>query len=264
MSVFAGMKSSGRMTRRAFVLTGASALLGSTRSAAIGHRGRSATTARDPRLRARPSTPTREAAHGLTRIGEDLVRGGLIYVPASYSPDSPAPLLVALHGSGGFAGSWSRLFDACEERGIVLMAPDSRASTWDRVHGAFGPDVRFIDSALTYTFERCAIQPERIGLFGFSDGASYALSLGVSNGDLFTHIAALSPGFSDPEEPIVGSPKVFISHGSADRVLPVAISRTGLVPMFEMDGYAVAYVEFEGLHEIPPEVASQALDWFLA
>jgi phospholipase/carboxylesterase len=217
----------------------------------------------DPRLTVRPFPPVRAPEPGETRFGEQLDRGGILYVPSSYTHDRPAPLLVALHGSGGYAGRWASLYDACEARSIVLMAPDSRAATWDRVRGVFGPDVAFIDSALRYTFERCAVDPERIALGGFSDGASYALSLGPSNGDLFTHLIAWSPGFSDPADPIVGSPRVFVSHGSEDGVLPVAITRSGLVPMLEMDGYDVEYVEFMGDHVLTPEIAERALDWFM-
>ena len=55
-----------------------------------------------------------------------------------------------------------------------------------------------MDQAVHHVFERYSIDPGRIGLAGFSDGASYALSLGVANGDLFTHIMAFSPGFMRP------------------------------------------------------------------
>jgi phospholipase/carboxylesterase len=243
------------MTRRRFVKSGASVLLA---PAMMGLRG-----THDPRLTARPGHPTLTPEVGLSRIGPDLPRGGLLYVPESYTSEEYAPLIVALHGGGGYSGSWSLLFDECDNRGIVLMAPDSRGRSWDRVRGDFGPDVRFIDSALQYTFDRCAIDPARVALLGFSDGASYTLSFGVSNGDLFTHLIAFSPGFSDPAEPIVGRPSVFVSHGSDDRSLPVVATRSGLVPMFEMDGYSVEYVEFGGTHEIPDEVATRALDWFL-
>ena len=215
------------------------------------------------RLSARPRQPFRTFRIGQTRIGQDLERGGYLFVPESYRENQPAPLLVALHGGGGHAGRWSDIYAACENRGIVLVAPDSRGRTWDRVNGAFGPDVAFIDAVLRFTFERCVIDPLRIALAGFSDGASYALSLGPPNGDLFSHLIAWSPGFSDPEDPIVGAPRVFVSHGSDDRVLPVSMSRSAIVPMFEMDGYEVTYFEFTGRHELTTEAVDKGLNWFL-
>ena len=215
------------------------------------------------RLTARPRRPFRSFRRGQTRIGQDLERGGYLFVPESYREDQPAPLLVALHGGGGHAGRWSDLYAACENRGIVLVAPDSRGRTWDRVNGAFGPDVAFIDAVLRFTFERCAIDPLRIALAGFSDGASYTLSLGPPNGDLFSHLIAWSPGFSDPEGPIVGAPRVFVSHGTDDRVLPVSMSRSAIVPMFEMDGYEVTYFEFQGRHELTTKAIDEGLNWFL-
>jgi phospholipase/carboxylesterase len=217
----------------------------------------------DPRLDARPVRPWRPVEVGATRLGSELQRGADLFVPRSYSAHTPAPLVVALHGAGGSAAAWRRWQPVSEEHGFVLLAPDSRGRTWDRVFGDIGPDARFIESALRHTFERCAIDPDRIALAGFSDGASYALSLGPSNGDLFTHLIAFSPGFSMPEDPIVGKPSVFMSHGDRDGVLPVTLTRTGLAPMFEMDGYDVRYVEFAGGHEMPAPVVDDALEWFL-
>lgn len=218
---------------------------------------------RDPRLTARPGRPFRPVLRGTTRVGEELERGGYIFVPESYRADDPAPLIVTLHGGGGDTGRWSTLHQWCEAHGVILAAPESRARTWDRVSGSFGADVGFIDALLRFTFERCAIDPSRIALSGFSDGASYALSLGPSNGDLFTHLIGWSPGFSNPEDPIVGQPRVLISHGSEDRVLPVRLTRSGLVPMFEMDGYDVTYLEFEGSHELTEGIIEQTFRWFL-
>ncbi|MGZ4788523.1 MAG: hypothetical protein ACXVZX_08375 [Terriglobales bacterium] len=42
------------------------------------------------------------------------------------------------------------------------------------------------------------MDPARIAIGGFSDGASYALTIGITNGRLFTHIVAFSPGFMQP------------------------------------------------------------------
>jgi phospholipase/carboxylesterase len=144
-----------------------------------------------------------------------------------------------------------------------LLVPESRASTWDVILSGFGPDVAFIDRALQFTFDRCRIDPARVALGGFSDGASYALSLGVSNGDLFTHLVAYSPGFMQTENPIVGLPKVFVSHGTSDPILPITASRDNIVPTLRDAGYDVTYTEFAGGHTVPAEISEAALDWFL-
>jgi phospholipase/carboxylesterase len=217
-----------------------------------------------PRLTSRPGSPTVTPLRGLTQLGLGVGRDGLLYVPESYSPDTPAPLFLALHGAGGSGASWASYPARAEARGMVLLAPDSRSGTWDLAIGDFGPDVEFLDRALRYTFQTCRIDPARVALGGFSDGASYALSLGVSNGDLFSHLVAYSPGFYEPSDPIVGKPRVYVSHGTWDDVLPVTISRDDIVPGFRGAGYDVTYREFEGYHEVPAEISESALDWFLA
>jgi phospholipase/carboxylesterase len=217
----------------------------------------------DPRLSARPGTPSATPTLGLSDLGLGDARDGILYVPQTYSVDTPAPLFVALHGAGGAGENWASYPDRAEARGMVFLAPDSRGDTWDAIRGRFGPDVEFIDRALQHVFDRCAIDPRRIALAGFSDGASYALSLGVANGDLFSHLIAYSPGFVRSVESLVGKPRVYVSHGVSDTVLPVTLSRDRIVPAFTNEGYDVTYEEFDGGHEVPAEISESALDWFL-
>ncbi len=217
-----------------------------------------------PRLTARPAPPTQAHSIGLSQLGLASGRDGLLYVPESYTPDTAAPLVVALHGAGGAADNWQSYYARAEARGMVFLAPESRERTWDIVvFGGFGPDVEFLDRALQHTFDRCRIDPARIVLSGFSDGASYALSLGVSNGDLFSHLVAYSPGFFSHSD-LVGRPPVYISHGTHDQVLPVSVSRDNIVPGLRDDGYDVTFEEFAGGHTVPAAITESALDWFLA
>jgi len=219
----------------------------------------------DPRLATRPHAPSLSPGSGATPLGLGVgtSRDGIVHVPASYDPGMPVPLIVALHGSTGEADNWTGFYDTfCEPRGMIMLAVDSRGVTWDRAGGSFGEDVPFIDLALQYTFDRYAIDPDRIALMGFSDGASYTLSLGPSNGDLFTHLIAFSPGFTAPVEPLPGRPPVFISHGVTDPVLSVAETSLVIVPAMRSGGYDVTYEMFDGRHEVPPAIAIQALDWF--
>ena len=96
---------------------------------------------------------------------------------------------------------------------------------------------------------------------GFSDGASYALSLGITNGDLFTHVLAFSPGFVAPAGQ-TGAPRIFVSHGTRDGVLPIDRCSRSIVPELKRGGYDVLYREFDGEHSISLEIALEAMGWF--
>lgn len=215
----------------------------------------------DPRLGARPGIPTLPAPEGRTALGLSSGRDGFLYVPPSYSPETPAPLYVALHGFGATSDDWTGYIDHADERGFVLLAPESRSISWTDAD-SIAPDVEFIDAALRHTFDRCRIDPTRIAFAGFSDGASYVISLGVSNGDLFTNILVHSGGFYWPASPIVGKPRVFQSHGTNDQILPLSLAR-GMEEQLLADGYDVTFVEFAGGHQLPDAIQQTSLDWFL-
>ena len=196
---------------------------------------------------------------GLQALGLAAERDGTIYVPPDLS--GPAGLVVMLHGAGGEARKALNPFlDQAGDEELVLLAVDSRERTWDMIVGGYGPDVAFLDQALERVFAGVRIDPQRIAIEGFSDGASYALSLGLSNGDLFDAIVAFSPGFAAPDE-LVGQPRIFVSHGTNDRVLPVDRTSRQVVPRLEAQEYDVRYEEFAGGHEAPPPVRAAALQW---
>jgi predicted esterase len=106
------------------------------------------------------------------------------------------------------------------------------------------------------------IDTSRIALSGFSDGASYALSLGLTNGDVFTHIIALSPGYFFTKHPI-GRPSIYVCHGVNDNVLAIDRCSRRIVPQLLSSGYPVEYREFGGGHLIRPDVLRASLLWFL-
>ena len=216
-------------------------------------------------LTARPDSKikTGESAPGVQALGLAGERDGYIYVPKDYDKSRPVPLAVMLHGAGGDAQHGiSLLLKYADEKSIILIAPASRDSSWDIItKRAFDKDVIYIDQAMEMAFENFAIDPERIAIGGFSDGASYALSIGLSNGNLFTHIIAFSPGFAHTLER-VGNPAVFISHGIKDRVLPVGPCSRRIVPQLQEQGYQVNYLEFDGAHEIPLNISKSGVEWF--
>jgi phospholipase/carboxylesterase len=197
---------------------------------------------------------------GEHQLGIGTGRDGLLFVPSGYRPTAPAPLALMLHGAGGTAAAMRFAYDTAEQLGIVILSVDSRdPRTWDVILGDYGPDVEFIGRALDQTFDRCAVDPQRIAIGGFSDGASYALSVGLGSGDIFSDITAFSPGFS-AEATRRGRPAVFISHGIADTVLPIQRTSRRIVPALRSAGYDVTYREFQGGHEVPQAMVREAFE----
>ncbi len=232
--------------------------------AEAGRQDESWRSARAGRLRAHPGTPRSEGAPaGMHPLGVSLGHDGVLYVPPGYRPDHPAPLAVMLHGAGGSARhGLDLLLPLADAANLLLLAPGSQGPTWDVIVEDYGPDVHAIDAALTHAFKHYAVDPARIAIGGFSDGASYALSLGLGNGDLFRHILAFSPGFAVPPRQL-GTPRIFMSHGKNDRVLPIDRCSRRLVRVFERAGYDVSYHEFAGPHVVPQEVTREAVRWWL-
>jgi predicted esterase len=209
-------------------------------------------------------------ARGERPLGLGQGRDGVLYVPPSLQPGTPAPLVVLLHGAGGDArGVLGLLREAADAHGWLLLVPESRGATWDAIRrGGWGPDVAFLDAALARLFARHAVDPARVAVAGFSDGASYALSLGLRNPGLFRRVAAFSPGFFDAPPGRTpgaggpgGGPALFVSHGTGDEVLPIDATSRRLVPRLERAGYEVRYREFDGPHTVPPAIISEAVTW---
>lgn len=202
------------------------------------------------------------ARTGLRRLRQ---QDALLYVPSGYRARQAAPLLVMLYGAGGNAGQSIGLARGLADRlGFLLLAPKSRAATWDIVSSrSFGADAAGLDSALQEVFAAYSVDRKRIAVGGFSDGASYALSLGLINGDLFSDVFAFAPGFMAPGR-LQGKPRIFISHGKADRVLPIDSTSRRIVPQLKRAGYKVDYEEFPGGHEIPDRIARRFLETLAA
>ena len=251
------MTRSHRMDRREFL--GLTAAFGAASlTSPLGE----AVQTQDARLEARPATPSKPLPPGESALGLGSGRDGLLYVPRGYDPGHSAPLVVMLHGAGRDAQRMRSTFSLADEFGLVIVAPDSRGQTWDAIEGRIGPDVGFIDAALRSVFAHVRVNPAHLALAGFSDGASYALGLGLANGDLFSHVLAFSPGFMTSSLRR-GKPSVFISHGTQDVVLPINNTSRVITPRLRAAGYDVLYREFDGPHQLLPEIAREAFAWFV-
>ena len=103
----------------------------------------------------------------------------------------------------------------------------------------------------------------------FPTGASYALSLGLANGDVFSFVIAFSPGFivrarargriGNNNE--IQIPMVYIAHGVGDNVLPIGSTSRVFVSSLRKNGYKVEFREFSGGHHVSRQVVDQAMSW---
>ena len=245
------------MTRRQFGALAAATFASLT---AVDACGGTEPIAADGRIAARPKTGIKTSERGTHALELGGKRDAMLQIPAS-AGDAPLPLLVLLHGAGGSAaGILRRLGRAADEAGVAVLAPDSRGTTWDVIEGSYGRDVVFLNQALERVFDTVAVDPRRIAIGGFSDGASYAVSLGLINGDLFGKIAAFSPGFIVPRQPH-GRPRVFISHGTEDQILPFDQCGRQIASDLKRLQYDVTFRDFRGGHEIPPDIAAAGMKW---
>lgn len=254
------------MTRRRFgIQTGgalATLVFGAAGCAPPAEAQATAEAARAGRLTARPRRDvTASLRSGPLGLGSN--RDGVVQMPSSPA-SGPLPLLLLLHGATGTGERMlTRVASAADRAGIAVVAPDSRGGTWDAIRDEFGDDVTFLHRVLEHVFDRLPVDPTRLAIGGFSDGASYALSLGLANGDLFPRIVAFSPGFV-VNVAVHGKPHVYVSHGTNDQILPIDVCSRQIVPRLRSRGYDVTFREFEGRHELPPDIQTEGFRWMTA
>jgi predicted esterase len=218
--------------------------------------------------------PTTSPAAAEIRNGVIKLAGGVYaYLPAG--PAKPRPLLVVLHGAGGEPANVLEAYRAhADKNGIILLIPRSIKGTWDMVEdlksrlGAemnvqprYGKDLEALDAALADLFGKVAIDTRHVGIAGFSDGASYALSVGTANPQLFNAVMALSPGHSFTKK-YDKSQRIFISHGEKDQVLPFSNARA-IAARLRGRGMTVQFEAFQGQHEVPAAIREKAIAFFM-
>src|SRR5690242_5618753 len=103
-------------------------------------------------LQARPQTlkPAEALQPGSYRLDLPARRAdNVLYIPATCRRDRPAPLLLLLHGAGGYGEGMLSIFRRqADLSGTPVLAPTAEGVSWDIISGGYGQDVRNIDVAL--------------------------------------------------------------------------------------------------------------------
>lgn len=207
---------------------------------------------------------------GVIRIGEDdrARQTVWMYVPETYDPAAPAPLVYALHGGSGngraFLWSWVR---AARSRGAIVVAPSSQGQTW-AIQGD-DPDSPHLDRLHAFVRSTWSIDPARILMTGLSDGGTFTYTSGLVADAPFTHLAPVAAAFHPmlaamADDGRVRGLPIHILHGTRDWMFPSTMAGEARDHLARM-GARVTYRQIDDLaHAYGPDLSTLILDWLLA
>lgn len=227
----------------------------------------------DPSLRgdadivASAARPPRDGETGVMHFDNERgSRGGYsLYVPESYSPERPLPLVMALHGGNGHGRAflWSWLRDARSFEAIVV-APTATGRTWALMgNDADTPNLHRI---LDNVSERWRVDATRLLLTGMSDGGTFCYVSGLEAASRFTHLAPASATFHPMMASMADTTRlnglpIRITHGARDWMFPVEVARRAAEALAAA-GADVGYREIDDLsHCYPREINAALLTW---
>ena len=161
-----------------------------------------------------------------------LARSYTLYVPPSYDPAQPTPLVIGLHGRTDTGAGFAYLLDlnpVADEHGFIAVYPDGIAREWNYPRGGqYFQDTEIDDTAfLRALVEDLArdlnIDQQRLYITGFSNGGFMTQRLACEGADQFAAFASvgatLYPEFETLCEDTRPVP-VLLMHGTYDASVP--------------------------------------------
>ena len=195
-----------------------------------------------------------------------------VHIEPDAPSDGPAPAVVVLHGRGANERDLLPVAKSLpdELHVVSLRAPDRLQGgyTWYELDLSGGdlhqsqPDPadfersrQLVSDSIDAAVDAYGIDADRIGLFGFSQGAITSLSLGLDDPDRYSWIVALHgylpDSHSDLDPSGIADKPVFIAAGAADEIIPASRTETA-ADSFESVGAAVEFSTYDGGHGIGP------------
>lgn len=158
------------------------------------------------RLRVLPLTnsvvPSSPGNYSLHLTADGLPRHYRLTIPTNYSASTPAPLILIFHGHGqtadAFAAQHPKLAHLANERGVILVLPDSTSNERGTGWNTFPPteqnpvdDVSFILQLIETLDATLSIDRKRVYAGGFSNGGQMCHLLTSQTTNVFAAIAAV-------------------------------------------------------------------------
>lgn len=192
------------------------------------------------------------------------------------------PSIFLLHGYGSneedlfsFASEFPDHYEVFSFRAPLKMVPYGHAwytIYFDQDDGKFSDDqqakssMQLIMDSIDQLVEKHSLDPNKITLIGFSQGAILSLALGLNRPDKISRVVAMS-GYlntalldSDRSNLEYDGLRVFASHGQVDQVIPVDWARK-TKPWFDQAGIPIVYHEYPVGHGVAPKNFYDLLNW---
>ena len=188
--------------------------------------------------------------------------GGMKVETSGPPLEKSTQIVVLLHGYGTSAADLVPLAKSLAGKSRAFVFPaapfelDSGGLTWISPNSTAGKSINSLQSLFTYLR---SVQPDaEISVGGFSQGASMASML-VNSTPPISDIILFSPGLflQDVSSATRKSPRVYISHGRQDDVLPFSDAQK-IEQKLKQAGYKVRLSPFDGGHTIPAKALKEA------
>lgn len=182
-------------------------------------------------------TSTEDTAVTVDRspLGTSAGRPAQVFLPGSFDPGEPTPLIVLLHGFGGSGTVQDFYFGLSGQRfrnNFILVLPDGTENAagqrfWNAtdaccdVQGSGVDDVAYLWGLVEEARTRYAIDPARIFFMGHSNGGFMSYRMACEHGDEIAAIASLAgAAFAEPTDCAeVGAVSVLQIHGTQDQTI---------------------------------------------
>lgn len=156
----------------------------------------------------------------------------ILYVPNSYDPSTPTPLVISMHGFADWPAHHMRVSgwnEVADDYGFIMAYPMGTkfplrwiAHTPVDESGSPNPDVIFISDLIQKFKEDFNIDAGRIYTNGFSNGAGLSYMLVCTTGNQIAASGGVAGSYLFPWEECQPSrpiPAIFF-HGTEDKIVP--------------------------------------------
>jgi len=204
-------------------------------------------------------------------------RSYYVHVPPTYHPDTPTPVILALHGAtmtGPMMAKFTQLNRKADQAGFIVVYPNGTGSRfsyfWNSGHCCGSAvqknvdDVAFIRAVLDDLAFAYSVDRRRVFAVGMSNGAMMAYRLASELSDRIAAVTAVAGTMATeecrPQRPV----PILHMHGTDDQFIPFTGGRgmksiTGL-HHFSVEHSVRTWVRANGCNEKPaveelPDVA---------